>query len=236
MGWIKEHPVETGGAVIGVGILFYILSRSSSTGSSSDVSAVANAQTQQATLANQNAATQAAAQVQENTAALSAQVQNNATEAALAQTVSNNNASVATATLAAGVQNTTTAAQENVANNTINAELTAQQTQVAAESKGLDTEFAYLTQANQNQTALSTAELNAVTAGGKQGGIFYGQSATTNEALLSALSLVQPGGTSTVSSAESALYGTSVSNNASQASIVNSIVKGLSSAFSGLFG
>ena len=235
--WVKQHPLETGGAAVGLFIVIYLLlnSGSSASGSNSDVSAVENAQLQQATLANQNAQTQAAAQATENQDALAAQVQNNTVAAELASTVSNNQAGVQTAELAANVQNTTTGAQENVANNTINAELAAQQSQVAAESQGLTTEFNYLTQANNNATALSTTELNDVTEGGKNGGIFYGQSATTNEALLSALSLVQPGGVATVGSAESALGETAVSGNQAQASIVNSIVGGLSTAFSGLF-
>ena len=236
MTWVEGHKLETAGGAIALFIVIYLLLKSGSSSSgSSDVSTLANSQLQQASLANQNAATQAAAQATENQDALAAQVTNNQTEAALAAVVSNNQVSTTTAQLAAQVQNTTTGAQESVANNTINAELTAQQGQVAAESAGVTTEFNYLTQVNNNATTLSTAELNDITEGGKNGGIFYGQSATTNEALLSALSLVQPGGTSTVSSAENALYGTSASNSASQASIVNSIVSGISGAFSGLF-
>jgi hypothetical protein len=237
MSWVKEHPYETGGAVLGLILVVYLISKSSSsTGSaSSDVSAVENSQLQQASLANQNAATQAAAQATENQNALAAQVSNNQVEAELAATVSNNQVTSNTAQLAAQVQEQQTGAQENVANNTINAELAAQQSQVAAESSGLQTEFQYLTQANQNATALSTTELNDVTEGGKNGGIFYGQSATTNEALLSALSLVQPGGIATVPGAENALGAGQVSSNQANASIANSIVSGISQAFSGLF-
>jgi len=233
--WIKEHPLESGGAAVGIFILIYFVSKSGSTGSSSDVAAVANAQLQQASLANQNAATQAAAQASENQTALAAQVQNNQNDAALAAIVEQTQAGVQTAQLAAQVQENTTNVQGSVANNTINAELAAQQGQVAAESAGLNTEFAYLTQVNNNSTAVSQNELNLVTKGGSNGGIFYGQSATTNEALLSALALAQPGGVSTVPSAESALYGTKASDNAAQASIINSIVSGLAGAFSGLF-
>ena len=233
--WIKEHPLESGGAAIVIVILFYFISKSGSTGSSSDVAAVANAQLQQASLANQNAATQAAAQATENQTALAAQVQNNQNDAALAAVVEQTQAGVQTAQIAAQVQENQTNVQGSVANNTINAELEAQQGQVAAESAGLNTEFAYLTQANNNSTTVSQNELNLITEGGKEGGIFYGQSATTNEALLSALALVQPGGTSTVPSAEGALNGTSASSSAAQASIINSIVSGLANAFSGLF-
>jgi hypothetical protein len=232
-GWVKEHPAIAATTVGGIGVLVWLLSRSG-TGSTSDASTVANSQLQQASLANQNAATQAAAQATENQDALAAQVQNNTLAAELAATVSNNNVSSQTAQLAAQVQENTTNQQADVANNTVNAELTAQQTQVAAESQGLTTEFNYLTQVNQNQTALSTSVLNTVSSGGKQGGIFYGQSATTDEALLSALSLAQ-GGSSTVSSAESALMGGQVSSNYSNASIVTSLISGISSVFSGLF-
>jgi hypothetical protein len=235
--WVKEHPLESGGGAIALFLVIYLLSKSgSTTGSSSDVASVANAQLQQASLANQNAATQAAAQASENQDALAAQVQNNTVAAELAQTVSNNETGVQTATLAAQVQTNQTEAQESVANNTISAELAAQQSQVAAESAGLSTEFDYLTEVNKNQTALSTTELNDVTEGGKNGGIFYGQSATTNEALLSALALSQPGGTATVPYAENALGVTAVSGNQAQASIINSIFSGISGVFSGLFG
>lgn len=237
MTWVESHKLETAGGAIALFIVIYLLlnSSGSSSSASSDVSAVANAQLQQESLANQDAATQAAAQATENQTALAAQVQNNQTEAALASTALQTQANEQTATLAAGVQNNQTNAQENVADTTVNAELTAQQSQVAAESAGLNTEFAYLTAANNNATTLSATELNDVTEGGKNGGIFYGQSATTNEALLSALALTQPGGTGTVSYAENALGAGQVSSNQANASIVNSIVGGLSTAFSGLF-
>jgi len=236
MTWVEGHKLEAGGGAIALFVVIYLLLKSGSSSSgSSDVSTLANSQLQQASLANQNAATQAAAQATENQTALAAQVQNNQTDAQLAAVVEQTQANEQTAQLAANVQNTTTGAQESVANNTINAELAAQQGQVAAESAGLNTEFAYLTQVNNNATTLSTTELNDVTEDGKNGGIFYGQSATTNEALLSALSLVQPGGVSTVGSAENALGAGQVSSNAANASIANSLVSGLSSAFSGLF-
>ena len=234
--WFKSHPLETGAAVIGGVILIYLISRSgSSSTAASDVAAVANSQLQQASLANQNAATQAAATVQENNSALAAQVQNNTVAAQLAATVEQTQAAEQTAQLAAGVQNNTTNAQAGVANNTINAELTAQQSQVAAESAGLETEFSYLEEANNNQTSLSKATLDAVTKGGN-GGIFYGQSATTNEALLSALALAQPGGAGTVPYAEGALNSTAAANYAENASIWNTVTSSISKAFTGLFG
>jgi hypothetical protein len=136
------------------------------------------------------------------------------------------------------VQNNTTNQQASVANNTINAELTAQQSDVAAESQGLTTEFNYLTQVNNNQTAQNSAVLNAATKGGN-GGIFYGQSATTDEALLSALSLGE-GGTGTVTSAENSLGATGVAvQNAgasTNAALIGAITGGIGSAFTGLFG
>lgn len=234
--WVKEHKLETAGGAVALFIVVYLLLNSSgSSAASSDVSSVANAQLQEQTLANQNAATQAAAQATENQTALAAQVSNNQTEAALAATALQTQAGTQTAQLAAQVQEGQTSAQENVADTTVNAELEAQQSQVAAESAGLSTEFAYLTQTNNNATALSTTELNDVTEGGKNGGIFYGQSATTNEALLSALALVQPGGVGTVPGAENALGAGQVSSNEANASIVSSITSGLAAAFSGLF-
>jgi hypothetical protein len=235
IGWVKEHPALAASVGGGIALVLYFATRSSATGTTSDAAAVANSQLQQASLANQNAAVQAQAQTQQNEAALAAQVANNQSESQLAAIVAQTGATEKTAELAANVQNTTTAAQESVATSTINAELAAQQTQVAAESQGLKTEFDYLTQANANQTALSTTELNDVTEGGKNGGIFYGQSATTNEALLSALSLVQPGGIATVPSAEGSLAGTAAANYAENASIWNTVTGSISKAFSGLF-
>ena len=233
--WIKKHPAITAAAAGGVGLVVLLLSRSgSSTGSSSDVATIENAQLQAASLANQNAQVEAQANAQQNTAALSAQVQNNQVEAELAASALNTQAGVQTAQLAANVQENQTNQAAGVANNTVNAELAAQQSQVAAESQGLNTEFAYLTQANNNTTDLQKSILSTVSTGGN-GGIFYGQSGTTDEALLSALSLATPAGAGTVPSAEGALGAGVVSNNAAQASIVNSIVGGLSQAFSGLF-
>ena len=226
IGWIKEHPLESAGIGIGIALLIYIVTRSSSTGSTSDVSAVANSQLQQASLANQNAATQAAAQVQENEAALSAQASNNQVAAELAAQVSNNNSNVTTEQIAANVQNTTTGAQENVANNTINAELTAQQSQVAAESAGLTSELGYLTNVNNNQTSLVQSTLSKLKLGGST--LDY------NTELNDTLALATGQGSATGTLGNTAI-GVQNSYGAGAASITQSIVSGLSQAFSGLF-
>lgn len=224
--WIKEHPTETAAGAVGLFVVFYLFTRSSSTGTSSDVATVANSQLQQASLANQNAATQAAAQAQENQDALAAQVQNNTVAAELAQTVSNNNAATATAQLEAQVSENTTNQQANVANNTINAELTAQQSQVAAESAGLTTEFNYLTAVNNNNTSLAQTTLSKIKLGGST--LDY------NTELNDALALATGQGSATGSLGNTAV-GVQNSYGAGTASIVNSITSGIAAAFSGLF-
>ena len=226
IGWVKEHPVEAGGALLGLLVIFYLFSRGSSTGSSSDVSAVENSQLQQASLANQNAQTQAAAQVQENQDALSAQVANNQSATQLAALVEQTNANENTAALAANVQNTQTNAQESVANNTINAELTAQQSQVAAETAGLNTEFSYLTNVNNNQTSLAQSTLSKLKLGGST--LDY------NTELNDALALATGQGSATGSLGNTAI-GVQNSYGAGTASIVQSITTGIGQAFSALF-
>lgn len=221
--WIKEHPAITASVAGGVGLIVYFMSRSGSTGSSSDVASVANAQVQQASLANQNAATQAAAQVQEQEYAYAAQASNNQNEAALASTVAQYNAQTNVAGLAAQVQENQTGAQESVSNNLINAELTAQQSQVAAESKGLSTEFAYLTSVNQNQTNLENTVAGDVTE-------FNG---SQNRLALLQSVLGQPGA---AAATEGSYQGVTQSQSAENAQIVNSITNGLSNVFTGLFG
>lgn len=224
--WVKEHPLESAGIGIGIALLIYIVTRSSSTGSTSDVSAVANSQLQQASLANQNAAVQAQAQAQENQDALAAQVQNNTVAAELASSIANNQAGVQTAQIAANVQNTQTGAQESVANNTINAELTAQQSQVAAESAGLTTEFNYLTNVNNNQTSLAQSTLSKLKLGGST--LDY------NTELNDTLALATGQGSATGTLGNTAI-GVQNSYGAGSSAIVSSIVAGLSQAFSGLF-
>jgi hypothetical protein len=174
------------------------------------VANVANAQLQEASLNNQNAAVQAQAQVQEDTAALATQASNNQQEAALAATVAQSNAAVQTASLAANVQNTQTAAAENVANTQVNAALTAQQTQTAAEESSLQNEFSYLTQANTN----TTAEVNQLI---PQLGTHTGNYSQTLASLISSLE-----GQTTSSVAQSNLaLGQQTSQNNATASEVN---------------
>ena len=215
IGWIKEHPAITASVAGAIGLLVYLMSRSGS--GTSDVATVANSQLQQSQLANQNAATQAAAQVQENTAALATQASNNQTEAALAATVAQYKAQTDVATLAAGVQNTTTGAQENVAITTINAELAAQQSQVAAESK-------YLTEQNDLTSQTLAAALPGTT---------YQINKGNNASQSSAYSFLEALLNKTNASVATANGATTqqVSSNAANASIVSS----LTGFFSGLF-
>jgi hypothetical protein len=151
--WIKSHPAISASVAGGVALILYFMTRSNSTGSSSDVSAVANSQLQQASLANQNAAVQAQAQVQETQSELAAQASNNQQAAALAATVAQANAAVATEQIAGQVSENQTNQAAALGTTQINAELSATNTQTAAESSALGTEFSYLTQANTNTTA-----------------------------------------------------------------------------------
>ncbi len=227
--WIKSHPAISASVAGGVALILYLMARSSSTGSSSDVAAVANSQTQQATLANQNAAVQAQAQVQETQSELAAQASNNQTAAQLAAIVEQTQASENTANQAATVANTQTAAQENVADTTINAELAAQQSQVTAEENGLTTEFSYLTQANNNQTALAMPVVNAIAPN------LYNQSNAFNAAALTsdlAEALNEP---SIGTESASQIAPSYASQEAGQAAIIQSVTNGISTAFSSLF-
>lgn len=207
--YAKKHPAITAVAVGGIALVIYVVTRSGS--GSSDLSSIASEQAQQAQLANQNAAVQAQAQVAENQAALQAQAQNNGNAAALASVVAQYNA-----------QNTATGAAEQVAleqeagqtqtqQQYISAAQEVQDTQTQAESGALNSELNYLTQVNNNQSKNAQAVLGVVAGDGNNGGIFYGQSATTNEALLSALALATPAGSASIPSAENALGITSSS-------------------------
>ena len=229
--WMKEHPAITASVAGGVGLIVYLMSRSGGSTASSSVSAVANSQLQQAQLANQNAAVQAQATVQQNTAAYAAQVANNQTDAALAATIAQYQANTATATLAAGVQNNQTAAAENVANTKVNAQLAAYQTQTASESDMLKNEFAYLTQANNNQTSLNQSAMN-IAAPGVSYQIAKGNNASQSSAYsyLEALTgATQP----SIATAQGATY-VELGNQSTDASIINNEVNAASKAFSSL--
>lgn len=147
--WFKAHPTETLLGAGAIGGLFFLMTRSSGSSSSgSGLASYYNAQLQMANLNNQNAAVQAQYQAQSNAAALQAQQQNNALAAQLALTAQQNQVGIQTAQLAANVQNNQTAAQESVYNNTINAQVAAQQNQLAFEQ-------AIMKQQGQNVAALA---------------------------------------------------------------------------------
>jgi len=231
IGWMKEHPAITASVAGGIGLIVYLMSRSGGSGLSTNLSAVANSQVQQAQLANQNAAVQAQATVQQNTAAYAAQVANNQTDAALAATIAQYQANTATATLAAGVQNNQTAAAENVANTKVNAELTAYQLQTGTESDALKNEFAYLMLANNNQTSLNQSAMN-IAAPGVSYQIAKGNNASQSSAY-SFLEALLNKTQASVATAQGATY-VELGNQSTDASIINNEVSAASNAFSSL--
>lgn len=226
--FIKSHPMESALVVGAIAVFFYLITRSGSSSSSAATDYL------NATQANNAANTQAAiaqAQLDAQTqqAAYAAQASNNQTAAQLAAAVAQYNVQGDTAKLAAQVQmnqdtlaanayNNQTQAQSAIANNYISTAGSIQQAEIQA------------------QQANSAQILNTVKSGGGNGGIFYGQSATTNEALLAALALSQPGGINAVPSAEGALVGGQNASAYSTASMWAGISSIVSSGLKALFG
>jgi primosomal protein N' len=222
--WVKTHPAIAASVAAGVGLVVWLITRSSSTGSSSDVAAVANSQLQQASLANQNAAVQASAQVQETQAELAAQASNNQQEAALAATVAQSQAAVQAEQIAANVSNTQTNAAESLGTTQVNAELAAQENQTNAESSALGTEFQYLTQANTN----TTAEVNQLL---PQLGTHTGDYSQTIGSIIEGLE----GQTSSSIGLSQLAEGQTISNNSTQASEVSSLSSAAQNLLSAAF-
>lgn len=220
--WIKEHPAITASVAAGVGLIVYLMSRSS--GSGSLAGSVAQAQTANAALATQNAQTQAAAQVQEQTAAYAAQVQNNQNEAALAAVIAQQNATQNTAQIAANVAINQTNQQAAVATAQVNAQSAATEAQINAESQLVQTEFGYYTQANE----AANAEIEQLM---PQLGTHTGNYSQTIGAIIAALAN-QPGPSESLSNLA---LGQQVSQNNTTASNVANVTKGVSSVLTSLF-
>jgi hypothetical protein len=218
--WIKKHPAISASVAGGVGIVVWLLSRSGSSGSSSDLATVANAQLQQASLNTQNEAVQAQAQVAENQAALQTQATNNQAAAALAATVAQYNAQNTEAQTEANAVNLQTTTTGQVQDTLINAELAAQQSQVNAETNLVNKNYAY-------QTSVATSVLPSATA----------DLLTPSNISANATNIIDTilGSPTAATAASASNVGYNAASQAGTASIVNSVAGGLSNIFSGLF-
>jgi hypothetical protein len=224
--WIKEHPAIAGSVAAGIGLIVYLMSRSSS-GGGSFTSSVAQAQTANAALATQNAQIQAQVQAATISAQYAAQVENNKNETALAATVAQFNAQQNVAQLAADVQNNQTNKQADVASQLINAETETQKAQIDAESKVYSDNFAYLTEFNDKQ-----AELAKMVIPGAVKNLDNASNISANATnILDSIF----GAQSSANAASQAEAIKQSSNAYKDASITNSIVSGASSIFKNLF-
>lgn len=149
----KEHPVAVASVFGGIGLLIYLMNRSTPTESSA--SSFYGNQSNLAALNNQNAATQAQYAAMENIAAYQTQAKNNETSAALAAVATQYNATIETAKINADVINKQTMSQESVATTYINAASESDKAQLALEANSLENQFAYLTQVHNDQVEMA---------------------------------------------------------------------------------
>lgn len=161
--WVKEHPYESGGIVLGALVLYYLFTHSGSAATTASGSAGSSAsdyysaQLQLDQLNAQQGAQQAALQQQTQTATIAASVENNQTAAQLALGENQDTAAVQAAQIQAGVTNNETQAQVDVAQ----IQGTVQNTQTQAQVQENADNLGALTTLVSGQDAVQESEIQS---------------------------------------------------------------------------